>query len=143
LITSNFHRTALTKDLFEDLTITFNSDLFDTFQAKKNYAIQSLEQLRNCNSKLAIHVTICFLLTPQSESCWRILIGFSLIICASIIFYNDIKKVKNQTNNNRHVLRAVTNKCLRKLADETVDADDIRQFFIDQLDEVLNELKQL
>jgi 3-oxoacyl-[acyl-carrier-protein] synthase III len=56
---------------------------------------------------------------------------------------NDIKKVKNQTNNNRHVLRAVTNKCLRKLADETVDADDIRQFFIDQLDEVLNELKQL
>jgi hypothetical protein len=42
-----------------------------------------------------------------------------------------------------YVLRAVTNKCLRKLADETVDADDIRQFFIDQLDEVLNELKQL
>ncbi|CAC9466615.1 hypothetical protein BSPCLSOX_454 [uncultured Gammaproteobacteria bacterium] len=56
---------------------------------------------------------------------------------------NDIKKVKKQTNNNRHVLRAVTNKCLRKLADETVDADDMRQFFIDQLDEVLNELKQL
>jgi hypothetical protein len=44
--------------------------------------------------------------------------------------------------NNRHVLRAVTNKCLRKLADETVDADDMRQFFINQLDEVLNELKQ-
>jgi hypothetical protein len=29
------------------------------------------------------------------------------------------------------------------VADETVDADDMRQFFIDQLDEVLNELKQL
>jgi hypothetical protein len=114
-------------------------------------------------SKLAIHVSICFLPTPQSKSCWHILIGFSLIICASIIFdgksleltkqiksnkevfdclekfglsNNDIKKVKKQTNNNRHVLRAVTNKCLRKLADETVDADDMRQFFINQLDEV-------
>ncbi len=34
--------------MFEDLTITFNSDLFTTFQAENNYGIQSLHQLRNC-----------------------------------------------------------------------------------------------
>jgi hypothetical protein len=294
---SLIHRTALTKDLFEDLTITFNSDLFDTFQAKKNYTIQSLEQLRNCNENqataiyvltqpyakpnspnLKLSITnirrylrisddaymvprsltmrvkkICQMVSDRTDinlgvepikknGETGVAIGYSFrsefkdkqskkIIDAQIIkekpismrqqlsdwgvgkkqidtwianldtktindaikqtlsrskhkgnrsnsggyIYsilgdgksleltkqiksnkevfdclekfglsnNDIKKVKKQTNNNRHVLRAVTNKCLRKLADETVDADDMRQFFIDQLDEVLNELKQL
>jgi hypothetical protein len=48
---SLIHRTALTKDLFEDLTITFNSDLFDTFQAEKNYTIQSLFDCLSLNSE--------------------------------------------------------------------------------------------
>lgn len=50
---SLIHQTALTKDLFEDLTITFNPDLFTTFQSEKNYTIQSLNQLRNCNENQA------------------------------------------------------------------------------------------
>ena len=42
------HKTAYTKDLFEDLIIHFNENMFDVFKSKENYTIQSLEQLRNC-----------------------------------------------------------------------------------------------
>lgn len=53
----------------------------------------------------------------------------------------DIAKVKKQTINNKSLLTAITNKCLRELDNEAIGTDDMRQFFIDQLDGVLNELK--
>ncbi|WP_201339227.1 RepB family plasmid replication initiator protein [Isorropodon fossajaponicum symbiont] len=43
-------RTAITDDMFEDLLIKFDEDLFETFTTKKNYSIQSIEQLRKCGT---------------------------------------------------------------------------------------------
>jgi hypothetical protein len=41
-------KTALTNDLFNDLVIDFDESLFDVFKSKKNYTMQSLNQLRSC-----------------------------------------------------------------------------------------------
>lgn len=54
---------------------------------------------------------------------------------------SDIKKAQQTTTNNKHVLTAVTNKCLRELENETIDTGTVRQFFIDELDCVVRELK--
>ncbi len=47
-------RTAITDDIFEDLLIKFDEDLFETFNTKTNYTIQSLEELRKCGVKQRI-----------------------------------------------------------------------------------------
>jgi hypothetical protein len=38
-------KTALTKDLFNDLVIHFDENMFKVFKSEKNYTIQSLNQL--------------------------------------------------------------------------------------------------
>ncbi len=53
-------RTALTKDLFKDLIIHFDENMFDVFKSTENYTIQYLDQLRNCKEN---QTTIIYTLT--------------------------------------------------------------------------------
>jgi hypothetical protein len=53
-------KTAFTKDLFQDLIIHFDINMFDVFKSEKNYTIQSLNQLRVCNEN---QTTIIYSLT--------------------------------------------------------------------------------
>ncbi|AYQ57076.1 hypothetical protein [Bathymodiolus thermophilus thioautotrophic gill symbiont] len=53
-------KTALTKDLFKDLIVHFDVNMFDVFKSEKNYTIQSLNQLRGCNGN---QVTVIYSLT--------------------------------------------------------------------------------
>ncbi len=53
-------KTALTKDMLEDLIIHFNKNMFDVFKSKENYTIQSLNQLKNCKENQS---TIIYTLT--------------------------------------------------------------------------------
>ena len=47
-------KTALTKDLFNDLVIHFDENMFKVFKSEKNYTIQSLNQLVNCKENQII-----------------------------------------------------------------------------------------
>lgn len=53
-------KTALTEDLFNDLVIHFDENMFDVFKSKENYTIQSLDQLRGCQEN---QTTIIYSLT--------------------------------------------------------------------------------
>lgn len=55
---------------------------------------------------------------------------------------NDIKKAQEQTKDKNSILTAVTNKCLREFESETVGTDDMRQFFLNELDNITDELKR-
>lgn len=58
--------TAITKDMFEDLSIDFDENLFDEFKTKNNYTIQSLNQLRACDGN---QITMIYTLTqPYAKS---------------------------------------------------------------------------
>lgn len=58
--------TAITKDMFEDLSIDFDESLFDEFKTKNNYTIQSLNQLRACDGN---QITMIYTLTqPYAKS---------------------------------------------------------------------------